>query len=104
VKRVILFARDLNALTAFYRDVIGLEIQAGSPKEGWVDFGLLALHRGKPSPGSTKIAFHASDVLKARAQLVNRGVKLGQVKDFGDLVLCDGEDPEGNPLQLSNRR
>jgi catechol-2,3-dioxygenase len=103
LKRVILFARDLETLTAFYRDVIGLEIRSGSPKEGWVDFGTLALHRGTPRPGSTKISFHSSEVRKTREELVKRGATFGKVKDFGDLALCDGKDPEGNLTQLSNR-
>ena len=103
LKRIILFVRSLDALAAFYRDVIGLEIRQGSPKEGWVDFGPLALHRGKPRRGSTKIAFFAKDVKQAREELVLRGADFGKVREFGDLVLCDGQDPEGNPIQLSNR-
>lgn len=103
MSRVILFARDLKALTTFYRDVLGLTIRQGSAAEGWVDFGSLALHRGTPAPGSAKIAFFAEDVAKMREGLVGRGAKFGKVKDFGDLVLCDGEDPEGNRIQLSNR-
>ena len=104
LKRVILFARDLETLTAYYRDVFGLEVREGSPKEGWVDFGTLALHRGKPRPGSTKIAFYASNVGKSREELLKRGATFGTVKNFGDLMLCNGEDPEGNRIQLSNRR
>ena len=103
LKRVILFSRDLPALTAFYRDVLGLKICDGTPKEGWVDFGALALHRGTPRPGSTKIAFYTANVPRMREELRNRGAMFGEVKDFGDLILCDGRDPEGNLLQLSNR-
>ena len=104
LRRTILFARDLDLLTRFYRDVLGLTVRKGSAKEGWVDFGTLALHRGTPRPGSTKIAFYASNVAKSRADLLSRGATFGNVKDFGDLILCDGKDPEGNPIQLSNRR
>ena len=103
VKRVILFARDLEALTSFYRDVMGFEVRDGSPKQGWVDLGLIALHRGSSRRGSTKLSFWTPDVKKTRDELVKRGATLGKVKDFGDLVLCDGEDPEGNLVQLSNR-
>ena len=107
LRRIILFASDLGALTAFYRDVLGLEIRDGSAKEGWVEFDAggcsLALHRGKSKRGSTKTAFGSSDVQKMREELVRRGAKMGKVKAFGDLVLCDGRDPEGNVFQLSNR-
>jgi hypothetical protein len=34
LRRVILFARPMETLTAFYRDVLELEIRDGSPKEG----------------------------------------------------------------------
>jgi catechol 2,3-dioxygenase-like lactoylglutathione lyase family enzyme len=107
LKRVILFARNLDALTVFYRDVLGFKIKAGSPEEGWVDFDAggcaLALHRGKSRRGSAKLAFWSADVKKTRDKLADRGAKFGKVKDFGDLVLCDGQDPEGNLFQLSNR-
>ena len=103
LQRVILFARDIDRLTAYYRDILGLEIRGGSTKEGWVDFGALALHAGKPAAGTSKIAFFAKDVGQAREDLLKRGAKLGKVRDFGGLVLCDGEDPEGNRIQLSNR-
>ncbi|MBI3857099.1 MAG: hypothetical protein HY293_15545 [Planctomycetes bacterium] len=100
---MILFSGDLPRLTAFYRDLLGLPIREGSPEEGWVDFGALALHRGAARRGSAKIAFWTADVKKTRDELVKRGAKLGKVKDFGSLVLCDGRDPEGNCFQLSNR-
>ena len=104
LRRTILFVRDIALLARFYRDVLGLTVRNGSAREGWVDFGPLALHRGTPRPGSTKIAFYVSNVPRSCADLMARGAKFGKVKDFGDLVLCDGEDPEGNPIQLSNRR
>ena len=108
LQRVILFVRDMKALTAFYRDVLGLSIQDGSPEQGWVEFDgggcSLALHRGKPRKGATKIAFWSRDVEQARRELIQRGAKLGKVRKFGDLVLCDGRDPEGNLYQLSSRR
>jgi len=47
--------------------------------------------------------FHADDVAAAREDLVSRGAKMGPVKIFGDLHLCDGDDPDENRFQLSNR-
>jgi hypothetical protein len=103
LSRVILFTPRIAALAAFYRDTLGLEIRKGSTAEGWVEFEGLALHRGSAKPGSTKLVFGSTDVKKTREELIRRGVSLGPVKDFGDLVLCDGHDPDGNPIQLSNR-
>jgi len=108
LRRVILFVRDMKALTAFYRDVLGLPLKDGSPEEGWVDFEgdgcSLALHRGTPRKGATKIAFWSHDIEKSRAELLQRGATLGKTRKFGDLTLCDGRDPEGNLFQLSSRR
>jgi len=99
--RVILFARNMATMTAFYRDVLGLPVK--SEEEGWVEFDGFALHRGAPKPGSTKLAFASKDVAKTREELVARGATMGKVKDFGSLVLCDGQDSEGNLFQISNR-
>lgn len=99
--RVILFARNMAGLTAFYRDVLGLPVK--KEETGWVEFEGFALHRGSPNPGSTMLAFGSEDVAKTRAELVARGAVMGKVKDFGALVLCDGKDPEGNLFQISNR-
>jgi catechol 2,3-dioxygenase-like lactoylglutathione lyase family enzyme len=107
LRRIILFTRSLDTLIAFYRDILGLPVRTGSAEEGWVEFDAggcgLALHRGKPKPGSSKCAFGSSDVRKTREELMARGAKLGKVKDFGDLVLCEGRDPDGNFFQISNR-
>lgn len=103
VRRVILFARNLERLLHFYRDVLGLRVRTGSADEGWVDFGTLALHRGASRTGSTKVAFWSANVARDRERLVRRGARLGRVKDFGGLVLCEGLDPEGNRYQLSSR-
>lgn len=46
--------------------------------------------------------FHAKDIAGLRAKLVERGAKFGKVST-GDFHLCDGRDPDGNPIQLSNR-
>jgi hypothetical protein len=37
-----------------------------------------------------------------RSTLVARGARFGKVSS-GELCLCDGKDPDGNPVQLSNR-
>jgi len=104
--RVILFTNQMEAMTAFYRDVLGLK-QVPDDK-GWREFDAggvtVGLHSGPPSPGrkGPKMAFLAKDVAAMRQTLVKRGAKFGKVS-MGEFHLCNGNDPDGNPIQLSNR-
>jgi len=101
-----LFTRQLEEMTAFYRDVIGLELV--TKEKGWCEFDAggvqLALHAGPPSPGAKgpKVVFFTADVAGQREVLNNRGAKFGKVK-VGAITLCDAKDPDGNPIQLSDR-
>ncbi|MBS0473319.1 MAG: VOC family protein [Proteobacteria bacterium] len=104
--RVILFTNQMEKMTVFYRDVLGLKQVTAEP--GWREFKAgsitIALHSGPPSPGrkGPKIAFLAKDVAAERARLNTLGAKFGTVSD-GEFQLCNGKDPDGNWLQLSNR-
>src|SRR5687767_10472620 len=108
VRRVMLFAKDMPGMTRFYEEQLALRVLERS--DGFVDFDAggcrIALHRtSDPRPGRTKICFYAEDVSAARAELVGRGVRMGKDPGRGEgLQLCDGKDPEGNVIQLSNRR
>jgi catechol 2,3-dioxygenase-like lactoylglutathione lyase family enzyme len=108
LRRIILFTTNMEEMTRFYRDVIGLG-QTGS-EEGWRDFAAgacnIALHQGRATPGNRppKIVFYAKDVAAARAALIRRGAaSIGKVKSGDKLDMCDGRDPDGNPFQLSTR-
>lgn len=123
IARVILFAKDIAAMAAFYRDVVGLSpVATPDDSEDWRAFDAggcqLALHAiparyaehieittpPEPREGSPmKVAFFAPDVAAAREALVRRGARMGEVQRFGDLVMCDGVDPEGNVFQFANR-
>jgi hypothetical protein len=50
-----------------------------------------------------KIVFSAQDIESARAAAVARGATIGDVRKIGSLMLCDGQDPEGHVVQISNR-
>lgn len=109
LRRVILFTHRLAEMTAFYRDVLGLEIVGR--EDGWVDFAAgacgLALHAGPSKVGARppKLVFYAADVETARASLVKRGLaQAGPVKSAGHFDMCDCKDPDGNPFQISSRR
>jgi predicted enzyme related to lactoylglutathione lyase len=105
--RVILFTAQMDAMSNFYGTVLGLK-QATNEK-GWREFeaggARIALHSGPSSPGrkGPKIVFHAKDVAALRTKLMAKGAKLGRVRDGGVFCLCDGKDPDGNPIQLSSR-
>ena len=50
-----------------------------------------------------KIVFGVKDVIKSKALIEERGLKMGNIITFGDLNFCDGKDPEGNVFQISSR-
>ncbi len=105
--RVILFTARMDAMSKFYGEVLQLEVV--SEEKGWREFAAgganIALHSGPSSPGrkGPKLTFYAKDVAALREQLVARGAKFGKVRGGDALTLCDGKDPDGNPIQLSNR-
>lgn len=105
--RVILFTAQLEKMSKFYGEVLGLHLI--SSEKGWREFAAggasIALHSGPSSPGrkGPKIVFHSPDVPALRERLVARGARFGKVRDGHLFCLCDGKDPDGNPIQLSNR-
>ena len=105
--RVILFTGQMEAMSHFYGQVLGLE--QVTEEKGWKEFDAggvrIALHSGPSSPGrkGPKIAFYAKDVAATREKLVARGAKFGKVRQGEVFCLCDGKDPDGNPIQLSDR-
>jgi catechol 2,3-dioxygenase-like lactoylglutathione lyase family enzyme len=104
--RVILFTAQIDEMSRFYEEVLGLT--RITYEKGWREFKAggvcIALHSGPASPGrkGPKIAFRVKDVAAMRETLVARGAHFGKVRD-GEFCLCDGKDPDGNPIQLSNR-
>jgi catechol 2,3-dioxygenase-like lactoylglutathione lyase family enzyme len=105
--RVILFTNQMDAMSKFYREVLGLK--EVSKEKGWQEFDAgsarIALHSGPSSPGrkGPKIVFHAEDVAAQREILVARGASFGKARQGEMFCLCDGKDPDGNPIQLSDR-
>ncbi len=104
--RVILFTAQMEAMSRFYGQVLGLK--QVTDEKGWKEFAAggtrIALHSGPASPGrkGPKIVFYAEDVSAMRTKLVARGAKFGKVRQGEAFCLCDGKDPDGNPVQLSS--
>ena len=105
--RVILFTGQMDAMSRFYGETLSLKQVVA--EEGWREFAAggtrIALHSGPASPGrkGPKIVFYARDVAAERAKLMAKGARFGKVRIWDALQLCDGKDPDGNPIQLSNR-
>jgi catechol 2,3-dioxygenase-like lactoylglutathione lyase family enzyme len=103
--RVILFTGQMDSMSRFYGEVLGLK--QVTKENRWEEFAAggarIALHSGPSSPGrkGPKIVFHAKDVAALRETLVARAARFGKVR-AGEFCLCDGKDPDGNPIQLSN--
>jgi hypothetical protein len=104
---VILFTGQIDKMSKFYGEVRGLKrISEGKGlREFAVGSTSIALHSGTPSPGrkGPKIVFRATDVAALRETLVARGAKFGKVRLGPMFYLCDGKDPDGNHIQLSDR-
>lgn len=108
--RIIIFSADVTSLARWYESVFGMSLLELDPKGGWADLDgggcRLGLHGGgckRTTDCGHKIVFGAKDVAAARKAVLAQGAQFGAVKKFGDLHLCDGRDPEGNILQISNR-
>ena len=111
LRRVIVFAQDLNALAAFYRDVLGLveKLTPDDPRT-WREFHSgacsIALHNGGKAVTAgrpPKITFYVTDVPAARDELGARGANFGRILSVSEFKFCNGTDVEGNALQLSSR-
>ena len=105
--RVILFTGRIDAMGKFYGEVLGLKQITN--EAGWREFAAggaaIALHSGPSTPGrkGPKLVFPANDVAVLRKTLVARGASFGKVRQGEFFCLCDGKDPDGNPIQLSDR-
>lgn len=82
---ILLFCQDIQGMTAFYRDVLGvppIPVQPFSPRKSFL-FGeegvcTLAPHSGtKPNGGRAKLTFQVEDLLETMGRLTAARVKLG---------------------------
>jgi catechol 2,3-dioxygenase-like lactoylglutathione lyase family enzyme len=116
LRRALIFVKDLERMTAFYRDGLGLRLLTETSSEGWVEFeaggALIALHaipteisqkidiadppRAR-SQTPIKLVFETDDLEAACAQLVSQGALMSTLRSWG---AYDGIDPEGNVFQI----
>lgn len=111
-----IFVKDIERMTAFYRDGIGLRVLPEKAREGWVEFAAgsssLALHAipreiadgieitdppRQRSDTPIKLVFETPELEAARAQLSAHGAVMHQPRNSRS---CDGVDPEGNVFTI----
>ena len=106
--RVILFTGQMEAMSMFYGEVLGLK--QVSKEKGWLEFAAgganIALHSGPARRQAKRVRRSCSTPKTLRPcakrwwHAAQRSARCGR----GDVFcLCDGKDPDGNPIQLSNR-
>lgn len=117
--RAILFVKDMERMSAFYQDGLGLRALPDKARDGWAEFedggSVLALHAipaqyaqniiiANPpvarEDNPIKLVFRAADLSAARTHLIEHGAVMGEIRD---LSRCDGLDPEGNVFQIALR-
>lgn len=107
LRRIMLFSAKPKALAEFYQRAFGLEVV--SDEESFVDLDAgaarVAIHKAaKALAGTHKVCFYVADVGAAVKHLVSVGAKMKTPQGrAGQLWFCDGEDPDGNTFQVSNR-
>ncbi|HVW18839.1 MAG TPA: VOC family protein [Solirubrobacteraceae bacterium] len=110
---VALHGKDLEASSAFYRDVLGLERSVFVPERGFSEYetGNLTISVIDPArmglehtPSKAGIALHVDDVAASRAELEAKGIQFfGETLDTGVCHMAFFADPDGNALLLHHR-
>jgi predicted enzyme related to lactoylglutathione lyase len=108
------FAADWDAMTAFYRDTLGLPEKFSDAEMGWAEFDVggpsLAVERIDPEDDEAEglmgrflgVSLAVDDVQREYRRLVDAGVTFAgppAAQPWGG-VLAHLEDPEGNGITL----
>ncbi len=108
--RVIIFTGDVKLLADFYTAHFGLT-PIGEPDEGWTELKAggcnLAFHKFSEQldggDNGIKFVFGTPDVAAEKERLEGLGIKMTEIFHFGEIQMCDGQDPDGNRFQISSR-
>ncbi len=118
VSRIILFVDDIDAMSAFYGGVLGLDKLPGGTEDfvsfsgGGCEVCLHTLSEQYRSEGGeypkredsyVKFVFRYDDFERDRKYLVDNGLRMNEIVRYGEINLCDGADPEGTIFQISSR-
>ena len=110
---VLLPVSDVDQSLAFYRDNVGFhldhDVQPGNgmriiqmtPPGSACSIAFGTGMGGDSIPGSVKnLHLVVSDIIKARGELLTRGVKVSDANDMGGVMYAYFEDPDGNSWAL----
>ena len=110
--RVLLYARDMDAMTAFYGMHFGFVAKA-DPADRIVDLipagggAILMLHPAakgqKQGQVQAKLVFDVEDVSATRLRLLAAGIEVGPVLQANGYDFANLKDPSGNALSISGR-
>lgn len=109
ISAVWIYVRDVERSLAFYRDLLGLPLEADRHDPHWAEATLangirFAVHRAhpgaEPQPGTTTVDFAVEDVDAAAERLRAGGVRVGEVlrEEWGSTVTA--YDPDGYRVSL----
>ncbi|MDF1739451.1 MAG: VOC family protein [Verrucomicrobiales bacterium] len=116
LSEIILYASDMNAQVAFYRDTLGLSVSYPAGLDDysdqfWVTFEtgacVLALHGGgekEMGKDAPKFVFHSDQIEAARKHLQKQKVPVSEIDSPAPGVqVFDARDPEGNLFSVEAR-
>lgn len=108
--KFLIFVRYMNRTVAFYRDVIGLEVETSSPYWSELTFGtaIIALHGGGDgSFTETGLSFTVEEIYTACEVIVEGGGSIrSQPEDRGEegIYLAMLTDTENNGFMVSQTK
>jgi catechol-2,3-dioxygenase len=110
-----IYVRDLERMTAFYRDFMGMKVTKQNWKFGIVFLSAdheavdheIALVRGRPDADNPKLIQQISlrvetldDLRDFRRRLVRDGYRIDSIVNHGSALGCYFFDPEGNRTEV----
>jgi catechol 2,3-dioxygenase-like lactoylglutathione lyase family enzyme len=120
LRRVMIFVKSIERMTAFYRDTLGLRVIPETSGDQWVELdaggAVLALHAIPPeiathievtdppearAATAIKFVFITEDLNATRAHLIAYGATVYEPRTWGAF---DTLDPEGNVFQVATEQ
>lgn len=98
---------DLEKAGKWYTEILGLKVRRNGIEYGYIemeldgsDLTLLKAIDDIVRPSYAVFTFEADNVLQSRKDLIAKGVKVGEVQDFDEIIGCIFKDFEGNSLMV----
>jgi hypothetical protein len=117
---VFIHAKDPEKLSKWYKEILELDISFSTPDQSWQEFKMepskevtrFALDFPGENPSglgkqSIIISFKVEDLLQSIAKLESKGITFPgtpTIMDTGKTLFSTLQDPEGNWIQLSQRK